>query len=72
MDILKKICFNLTFNFLLFFGLVITIQNSGKQSRVNLLVNQSVKLPISFIIGTSFISGSFLGNIISMNYKKNC
>ena len=70
MDILKKICFNLTFNFLLFCGLIITIQNSGKQSSINLLINQSVKLPISFIIGTSFISGSLLGNIISMNYKK--
>ena len=43
--------------------LIIGIQNSTNKSKVNLLFNETVSLPISFIIGVSFISGSLLGNI---------
>ena len=59
---IKKIFFNFTFNSCLFLLLVIGIQNSSKnKSKVNLLIDNTVTLPISFIIGTSFISGSLLG-----------
>ena len=35
------------------------------------LINETIELPISFIIGTSFISGSILGGLISFNsFKK--
>ena len=48
---LKKTLFSLLFNSSLLLMLVIGIQNSNKQTRVNLLINESVKLPISFVIG---------------------
>lgn len=65
--LLKKISFSILFNSSLFILLIIGIQNSSKVSRVNLMVNQTVPLPISFIIGASFISGSILGSFLSFN-----
>tara|TARA_A100001388_G_scaffold276516_1_gene264497 strand:- start:1789 stop:1962 length:174 start_codon:yes stop_codon:yes gene_type:complete len=50
--------------------LVIGIQNSSKKSQINLLINETVPLPISFIVGTSFISGSILGWFININFEK--
>ena len=70
--LLKKIIFAATFNFCLFLLLMIGIQNSSNKSRVNFLINETVKLPISFIIGSSFISGSLIGSFFSNNLiKKN-
>ena len=66
----KKLIFNISFNSCLFLLLIIGIQNSSKKSVVNFLVNETVKLPISFIIGTSFISGSFFGSFICINVKE--
>ena len=70
---LKKIIFALTFNASLFLLLIIGIQNSSESRRVNLILNETVKLPISFIIGVSFISGSLTGSTLAntfMNKKK--
>ena len=70
--ILKKIIFSLTFNSCLFLLLMIGIQNSSKKSKVNFLINQTVQLPISFIIGSSFIGGSIIGSILYVDFlKKN-
>ena len=63
----KKTLFSLLFNSSLLLMLVIGIQNSDKKTRVSLLINESVKLPISFIIGISFISGSIVGNVVRIN-----
>tara|TARA_B100000945_G_C19918096_1_gene383808 strand:- start:275 stop:433 length:159 start_codon:yes stop_codon:yes gene_type:complete len=49
---------------------VIGIQNSSNKSKVKLLINETVKLPISFIIGTSFIGGSVLGSLLTIEYSK--
>ena len=68
--ILKKIIFALTFNSCLFLLLMIGIQNSSNKSKVNLLINQTVKLPISFIIGSSFIGGSIIGSILKIDFTK--
>ena len=68
--ILKKIIFALTFNSCLFLLLMIGIQNSSKKSKVNFLINQTVKLPISFIIGSSFIGGSIVGSFLNNNFTK--
>ena len=65
--ILKKIIFATTFNSCLFLLLMIGIQNSSNKSRVNFLINKTIKLPISFIIGSSFISGSIMGSIFNIN-----
>ena len=67
--ILKKIIHSLTFNTCLFFLLLIGIQNSSNKSKINFLVNETVKLPISFIIGTSFISGSLIGSLLTINLR---
>ena len=53
--------------------LVVGIQNNSNKSRVNLLIDESVELPISFIVGFSFISGFFIGSFMNPSYifKKN-
>ena len=66
----KKIIFALIFNSCLFFLLIIGIQNSSIKSKVNFLINETVKLPISFIIGASFISGSLIGSFFNINLTK--
>ena len=66
-QILKKSIFGLIFNFSLFFLLIIGIQNSTNKSKVNFFQNKTVDLPISFVIGTSFISGSLIGSLLTMN-----
>ena len=63
---LKKLSFSFLVNFFLFVMLMIGIQNSSQQKKVNLLVTESIELPVAFIIGTSFISGSIIGSILSI------
>ena len=65
----KKIIFTTTFNVCLFLLLMIGIQNSAKKSKVNFLINETVKLPISFIIGSSFICGSVIGSFLNLTKK---
>ena len=64
----KKIFFNLVFNLSLFSILIIGIQNSSKNERVNFIFRETINLPISFIIGVSFITGSITGSILSLNF----
>ena len=72
-SIVKKFFLIIIFNFSLFLILMIGIQNNQRKSRVNLLINKSVALPVGFIIGSSFISGSIIGGVVTLNYgsKKN-
>ena len=65
---LKKFLFNSVLNLTFFFLLLIGIQNSSKKAKVNLLIDETIALPISFIIGTSFISGSLIGGFLSLNH----
>ena len=65
---LKKIFFTVAFNSSLFLMLMIGIQNSSKARKVNLILSETVTLPISFIIGISFISGSLTGSLITTNF----
>ena len=68
----KKFFFNITFNSFLFLILIIGIQNSSKKEKINLVLAETIQLPISFIIGTSFISGSITGSFLSLFYlRKN-
>ena len=66
-DAFKKTVFATTFNTCLFLLLMIGIQNSSNKSKVNFLINETVKLPISFIVGSSFISGSIIGSLFNLN-----
>ena len=62
---IKKIFFITIFNSCLFTLLVIGLQNNSNKTRVNLLIEETVKLPIGFIVGTSFITGSIIGNLFN-------
>ena len=63
----RKLFFIITFNSTLFLILLIGIQNSLVKKKVNFVLNETIELPISFIIGSSFISGSILGSFINLN-----
>ena len=67
--LIKKVFFTLTLNSALLLMLIIGIQNSSNKKKINLLIGETVNLPISFIIGISFISGSVLGSLITYNFR---
>ncbi len=64
---IKKLFFTAFFNSSLFVLLLIGIQNSTNKAKVNLLLNETVELPISFIMGSSFILGSTIGALLDFN-----
>ena len=67
----KKVILSFVFNTSLFLILIIGIQNSSNKGKVNFFINETITLPISFIIGTSFISGSRAGTLVFLiNGKK--
>ena len=68
--LISKLFFNIVFHSSLFLFLIIGIQNSSNKSEVDFLLDETVELPISFIMGLSFISGSILGSSMNINFKK--
>ena len=69
----KKFVFIITLNSALLLMLIIGIQNSSHKRKVNFLITETISLPISFIIGISFISGSLIGSLVTNNlsFKKD-
>ena len=67
--LIKKLCLAVIFNSCLFVFLFIGIQNSSNKSKVEVLIDETIELPISFIVGSSFILGSILGSFLSFNIK---
>jgi len=65
--IIKKLLLSAIFNSCLFFLLFIGIQNSSNKSKVDLIVEETIELPISFIVGTSFIAGSIIGSFLVLD-----
>ena len=65
----KNLLFVITFNSFLFLLLMIGIQNSSSKRKVNFIINETVRMPISFIIGMSFISGSLTGGLLTINRR---
>lgn len=63
---IKKIFFSTIFNSCLFTLLMIGLQNNLNKSNVNLLTYKTIKLPIGFIVGTSFITGSIMGSFFTL------
>ncbi len=61
---MKNLVISIIFNFSLFILLLVGIQNSSNKRKVNLLINETVNLPVSFIIGSSFIMGSLTGSLL--------
>lgn len=66
---LKKIIFIITFNISLFLILINGIQNSSTKKKVNFVFSETVTLPLSFIVGVSFITGSITGSLINLNFS---
>ena len=64
---LRKIFYIVTFNLSLFLLLIIGIQNSSNKRKINLIIGETIKLPISFVVGISFISGSVAGSLLTIN-----
>jgi len=62
--LIRKLLFTAIFNSCLFLILFVGIQNSSNKSKVNLLIEETIELPISFVLGSSFILGSILGGFI--------
>ena len=70
MSLIKKLIFSAIFNSTILVLLFIGIQNSSNKSKVNLLIDETIELPISFIVGSSFILGSILGSFIVLDMNK--
>ena len=68
--LIKKLLFTTIFNSCLFILLFIGIQNSSNKGKVDFLIDESIELPISFIVGSSFVIGSTLGSFIIINFNK--
>ena len=65
--LIKKLLFTAIFNSCLFLILFIGIQNSSNKTKVDLLINETIELPISFIVGSSFILGSIFGSFFMVS-----
>ena len=65
--VIKKLFHSAIFTSCLFAILFIGIQNSSNKSKVDFLINKTIELPISFVVGSSFILGSILGSFIFIN-----
>ncbi len=65
--LIKKFIYTVIFNSSLFLLLFIGIQNSSNKSKVDLVIDETIELPISFIVGSSFILGSIIGSCIFLN-----
>ena len=64
---IKKLLYSVIFNSCLFALLFIGIQNSSNKRKVDLLIQETIELPISFVVGSSFILGSILGSFLEFN-----
>ena len=66
----KKLIFLALFNISLFLTLIIGIQNSSDSKKVSFIIGETINLPISFIIGSSFIGGSLIGSLLKINFRE--
>ena len=46
---------------------MIGIQNSSDRRKVNFIIGETVNLPVSFIIGTFFTSGSLSASLLKID-----
>ena len=64
---MRKAVHIVIFNLSIFLILMIGIQNSSERRKVNFLIGETISLPVSFLIGISFISGSLTANLLKMD-----
>ena len=68
---LQLLTLNIAAAILLIFFLCLGSQNLGKKYSLDLLINETVALPIGFLIGTSFTLGLMSGGITSVLIMNN-
>ena len=68
---IRKLTLAVIFNSCLFLILFIGIQNSSNKSKVDLLIDETIELPISFIVGSSFIFGSIFGSFLVLDINND-
>ena len=65
---MKKFIFSnihsLLINTFLLFFLLFAIQNSQEKKVTKIFNRETIELPVSFILGTSFVAGSLSGGLI--------
>ena len=64
---MRKVAYNIIFNLSMFLLLMIGIQNSSERSKVKFIIFETVSLPVSFIIGMCFISGSLSASLLKID-----
>ena len=65
--LIKKTFLAMIFNSCLLIFLFIGIQNSSNKNKVDLLIEETIELPTSFIVGSSFILGSIFGSFLVLD-----
>ena len=67
---IRRVIYIILFNSSLLLILMVGIQNSSSKRKVNLIISETVQLPVSFIIGLSFITGSISANLFTKNFLR--
>ena len=62
--------FSVLFNLVLLFTLFIGIQNNHDEKNIDFYFFKTVELPVGFIAGSSFVFGSFYGNLLFLILNK--
>ncbi len=68
---IQLLTFNIATAILLIFFLCLGSQNLGKKYSLNFLINETVDLPIGFLVGTSFTFGLMSGGLTSVLMIEN-
>ncbi len=66
--LLRQFSFIFSFNISIFLILMIGIQNSSTRKKVDLIITETVELPVSFIVGVGFIGGSLTSSLLKFNF----
>ena len=68
---IQLLTLNISMAVLLIFFLCLGSQNLSKKYKLNFLINETVPLPIGFLVGTSFTLGTLSGGLTSVLMIKN-
>ena len=67
----KVIIFSVFSNVLIFIAVLFSIQNSNTTRKLKVLNLETIPLPISFIVSSSFIIGSFTGSFLTLQIGRD-
>ena len=62
---IRKLFFIFALNFSMFLLIMIATQNSLEKRKVNFMLGETISLPVGFIMGVSFLSGSITSGILT-------